>query len=136
VLSQSAANGPGAKIHEAICTRASSSVVRLYAFDTLATRKRDLRDLPLLERKRHLRDSFEDTDTLVFASAFAEAGERVFEQVRAYGQGTMGEALKLELPRRPLARLAENQGPQLPEESWTGHWGEVDAPQLVANKSA
>lgn len=58
---------------------------RLYAFDMLARKKRDLRGLPLLERKRYLRDAFEDTGTLVFANAIVEAGEWVFEQVQQYG---------------------------------------------------
>jgi bifunctional non-homologous end joining protein LigD len=67
---------------------------RLYAFDMLAVRNRDLRGLPLLERKRYLRDAFEDNGTLVFASSVVEAGEWVFEQVQALGfEGMMAKRL-------------------------------------------
>ncbi|KDR38090.1 hypothetical protein [Caballeronia glathei] len=38
---------------------------RLYVFDVLAAGGRDLRALPLLERKELLRDSFDNTDVLV-----------------------------------------------------------------------
>jgi bifunctional non-homologous end joining protein LigD len=58
---------------------------RLYAFDMLAIRKRDLRAIPLIDRKRYLRDAFQDSGTLVFASAIIGAGEWVFEQVQVYG---------------------------------------------------
>jgi bifunctional non-homologous end joining protein LigD len=54
---------------------------RLYIFDMLAIGARDLRGLPLLERKAHLRDSFDNSDTLVFVNGIADAGEWVFEQV-------------------------------------------------------
>jgi bifunctional non-homologous end joining protein LigD len=54
---------------------------RLYTFDALAVGHRDLRGLPLMDRKAFLRDSFEDTGTLVFVNGIVEAGEWVFEQV-------------------------------------------------------
>lgn len=57
---------------------------RLYAFDVLAMGHRDLRGLPLVERKAYLRDIFEDTGTLVFVNGIVEAGEWVFEQVAAH----------------------------------------------------
>jgi bifunctional non-homologous end joining protein LigD len=63
---------------------ALSHPARLYAFDMLATGNRDLRSLPLSERKAHLRDSFENTGALVFVNGIVEAGEWVFEQVVAY----------------------------------------------------
>jgi bifunctional non-homologous end joining protein LigD len=67
---------------------------RLYAFDMLAARKCDLRGLPLIGRKQYLRDSFEDSATLIFTNAIIDAGEWVFEQVRAYGfEGMMAKRL-------------------------------------------
>jgi bifunctional non-homologous end joining protein LigD len=43
-----------------------------------------LRDLPLVERKAILRDSFDDTRSLVYVQGIATAGEWVFEQVRSH----------------------------------------------------
>lgn len=62
---------------------------RLYLFDMLATRKRDLRELPLIDRKRYLRDAFDDTDRLLFSKGIVGAGEWVFEQAKHYGFGGM-----------------------------------------------
>jgi bifunctional non-homologous end joining protein LigD len=56
---------------------------RLYVFDMLAS-KRDLRGLPLIERKAILRDSFEDTDTLSFVSGIIGDGIAVFGLVRQH----------------------------------------------------
>lgn len=56
---------------------------RLYVFDMLAN-KRDLRGLPLIERKAILRDSFDDTDTLSFVSGVIGDGMAVFELVKQY----------------------------------------------------
>jgi ATP-dependent DNA ligase len=54
---------------------------RLYVFDMLAN-KRDLRGLPLIERKAILRDSFEDTDSLSFVSGVIGDGIAVFKLVQ------------------------------------------------------
>lgn len=68
---------------------------RLYLFDMLATGARDLRGLPLLERKRFLRDSFEDTGTLVFANGIIGAGLEVFELVKQHGfEGMLAKRLQ------------------------------------------
>ena len=61
-----------------------ASPARLYLFDILTLGNRDLRGLPLIERKGFLRDSFEDTKKLVFANGVTEAGEWVFEQVEEH----------------------------------------------------
>ncbi|MDB6082225.1 MAG: dependent ligase, partial [Gammaproteobacteria bacterium] len=67
---------------------------RLYAFDMLTIGDRDLRGLSLLERKGFLRDSFEDTKTLVFANGIVGAGTWVFEQVEAHGfEGMLAKRL-------------------------------------------
>jgi bifunctional non-homologous end joining protein LigD len=57
---------------------------RLYVFDMLAN-KRDLRGLPLIERKAILRDSFEDSDALSFVSGVIGDGVAVFGLVQQYG---------------------------------------------------
>ena len=56
---------------------------RLYAFDLLATGERDVRALPLIQRKQLLRDTFDNNDTLVYVSGIVTAGEWVFEQAKA-----------------------------------------------------
>jgi bifunctional non-homologous end joining protein LigD len=66
-------------------TAARLHPARLYVFDMLATGTRDLRPLPLLERKRFLRDAFDDTDSLVFVNGIIGAGAEVFELVKQYG---------------------------------------------------
>lgn len=53
---------------------------RLFVFDILVTGKRDLRGLPLRDRKLLLRDTFDDTDKLVYATGVPDAGEWAFEQ--------------------------------------------------------
>ncbi len=58
---------------------------RLYLFDIMASGDADLRDLPLVERKAHLRDCFDNTDTLVYSSSVVGDGESVFALVRRYG---------------------------------------------------
>jgi len=82
---------------EKLLSRSSTSIVsrvlaasiaspaRLYVFDILTLGNRDLRGLPLLERKGFLRESFTDTKTLVFVNGIIAAGEWVFEQVEAHG---------------------------------------------------
>lgn len=56
---------------------------RLYLFDALSLDGEDLRALPLVERKSHLREAFTDTKTLIFANGIVGAGEWVFEQAQA-----------------------------------------------------
>ncbi|BCF95382.1 DNA ligase [Paraburkholderia largidicola] len=54
---------------------------RLYIFDVMALNGRDLRGLPLVTRKDHLRDCFDNTPTLIYVNGIVGAGEWVFEQV-------------------------------------------------------
>lgn len=56
---------------------------RLYLFDALSIDGEDLRALPLHERKERLRDSFVDTQTLIYASGVRGAGEWVFERAKS-----------------------------------------------------
>lgn len=71
-------------------TRAAKSVkaaarldpARLYVFDALSVDGEDLRALPLSERKEHLRESFSNTQTLIYASGLEGAGEWVFERAK------------------------------------------------------
>jgi bifunctional non-homologous end joining protein LigD len=62
---------------------ARENPARLYVFDMMASDGRDLRRLPLAERKGLLRDSFDDTGTLVYVSGVVSAGVWVFKQVQA-----------------------------------------------------
>jgi bifunctional non-homologous end joining protein LigD len=55
---------------------------RLYVFDMLANGKRDLRKLPLSARKEILRDSFENTGTLIYVIGVPTVGSWVFEQAQ------------------------------------------------------
>ncbi|MGT2477718.1 ATP-dependent DNA ligase [Paraburkholderia terrae] len=57
---------------------------RLYVFDILASGKNDFRDRPLFERKERLRDSFDDTARLVYATHVDGMGEFVFEQMQLH----------------------------------------------------
>jgi bifunctional non-homologous end joining protein LigD len=68
---------------------ASKHPARLYLFDMLATGKRDIRGLPLVDRKRFLADSFESTKTLIVVSSIVAAGEWVFEQAITHGMEGM-----------------------------------------------
>lgn len=54
---------------------------RLYLFDIMANNGRDLRGLPLVTRKEHLRGCFHDTKTVIFVNGIVGAGHWVFEQV-------------------------------------------------------
>jgi bifunctional non-homologous end joining protein LigD len=56
---------------------------RLYVFDMLASKK-DLRGLPLIERKAILRNSFEDTDRLSFVNGLVGDGVAVFKLVQQH----------------------------------------------------
>jgi bifunctional non-homologous end joining protein LigD len=58
---------------------------RLYFFDILAAEGQDLRRLPLSERKVRLRESFNNTSHLIYASGIEIAGEWVFDQAKALG---------------------------------------------------
>lgn len=58
---------------------------RLYVFDMLTSGSRDLRGLPLSERKAHLRDAFADTRTLIYPSGVVGVGTWVFEQAVKHG---------------------------------------------------
>jgi bifunctional non-homologous end joining protein LigD len=105
---------------------------RLYAFDRLATRKRDLRGQSLIDRKRYLRDAFEDDGTLIFANAIIEAGEWIFEQVRAYGfEGMMAKRVNSSY-RAGRSREWLNQVARLPEKGRAGHRGEVVKKRALA----
>jgi bifunctional non-homologous end joining protein LigD len=67
---------------------------RLYVFDMLADGERDIRQLPLVERKGVLRDSFENTAVLVYVTGIVAAGAWVFEQVKAHDfEGMVGKRL-------------------------------------------
>jgi bifunctional non-homologous end joining protein LigD len=62
---------------------AKSDPARLYVFDALSIGGEDLRALALLARKERLRDSFDDTRTLIYASGIQGAGEFVFGQAQS-----------------------------------------------------
>jgi bifunctional non-homologous end joining protein LigD len=73
---------------------ANENPARLYIFDLLALDGRDVRGLPLLERKAHLRDVFDDSETLVFVNGILEQGCAVFEQIVALDlEGMVGKRL-------------------------------------------
>ena len=61
-----------------------NSPARLYVFDMLAKGQLDLRVQPLIDRKKRLRDKFDDTLTLVYVTDVEGLGELVFEQVLAH----------------------------------------------------
>lgn len=73
---------------------AKSDPARLYVFDALAIDGEDIRGLPLTERKARLRDNFDDTRTLIYASGIEGAGDFVF-----------GEVVKLDLEGMVAKRL-------------------------------
>jgi bifunctional non-homologous end joining protein LigD len=62
---------------------ATERPARLYVFDLLAFDSRDVRGLPLLERKRLLRDVVDDSSLLVFVNGILTLGCAVFDQVTA-----------------------------------------------------
>ncbi|MFL9903055.1 DNA ligase [Paraburkholderia fungorum] len=62
---------------------AKADPARLYIFDALSIDGEDLRGLWLLERKERLRDSFDDTRTLIYASGVRGMGEFVFGQAQS-----------------------------------------------------
>jgi bifunctional non-homologous end joining protein LigD len=64
---------------------AKTDPARLYVFDALVIGGIDLRNLPLTERKLYLRDSFDNTGTLIYASGIEDEGKLVFEHVQELG---------------------------------------------------
>ncbi|MCZ0933914.1 MAG: DNA ligase D [Gemmatimonadetes bacterium] len=63
-----------------------------YAFDLLAFDDRDLRDLPLSERRRHLRDVVPEAGPIRFSEHFEGCGEALFGQVQEMGlEGIMAK---------------------------------------------
>lgn len=67
---------------------------RLYVFDLLAAGARDLRELPLIQRKEMLRDTFDDAAALIYVTGVVAAGAWVFEQaVRHDFEGMIGKRL-------------------------------------------
>lgn len=64
---------------------ARSDPARLYVFDALSIDDVDLRSLPLTERKVHLRKSFDNTQTLIYASGVKGEGLLVFNEVENLG---------------------------------------------------
>jgi bifunctional non-homologous end joining protein LigD len=64
---------------------AKADPARLYIFDALSIDGADIRALPLTERKMHLRESFENSNTLIYASGIEDEGKLVFEHVEELG---------------------------------------------------
>jgi bifunctional non-homologous end joining protein LigD len=64
---------------------AKSHPARLYVFDALSIEGADIRALPLMERKLHLRKSFDNTNTLIYASGIEGEGKMVFDAVEGLG---------------------------------------------------
>jgi len=59
----------------------SAEARRFCAFDLLALNGRDLRDQPLIERKRQLRDTLPECPQLLFVDHIEERGEELFNVV-------------------------------------------------------
>jgi ATP-dependent DNA ligase len=57
---------------------------RIFVFDMLLSGKLDLRQLELTERKARLRDTFDNTQWLVYVTDVECIGELVFEQVKIH----------------------------------------------------
>jgi bifunctional non-homologous end joining protein LigD len=73
---------------------AKSDPARLYVFDALSIDGADLRGLPLTERKLHLRRSFDNTRTLIYASGIEGEGKMVFDAVEGLGlEGMMAKRM-------------------------------------------
>ncbi|MCX5544684.1 DNA ligase [Paraburkholderia sp. CNPSo 3076] len=82
------------KLPKNVIVAARKNPARLFLFDMMIGGRRDLRALPMLERKVHLRDAFDDTPTLVFSSSINGAGEAVFDEVRRHGfEGMLAKRL-------------------------------------------
>jgi bifunctional non-homologous end joining protein LigD len=73
---------------------AKADPARLYVFDALSVGGADLRELRLTERKVHLRKSFDNTRTLIYASRIEDEGKLVFDQVEELGlEGMMAKRM-------------------------------------------
>ncbi|HKR43337.1 MAG TPA: DNA ligase [Paraburkholderia sp.] len=82
------------KLAKNVIVAARQNPARLFLFDMMIGGGRDLRALPVPERKAHLRDAFEDTPTLVFSSSIIGAGEAVFDEVQRHGfEGLLAKRL-------------------------------------------
>ncbi|BCG04741.1 hypothetical protein PPGU19_093090 (plasmid) [Paraburkholderia sp. PGU19] len=74
------------------------------------------REEPLTERKTWLHDSFDDTETLVYASGVVGLGVLVFQEVRKYGVegmvpvGSQGRPSGFEILNHGLWRADDERG--------------------------
>jgi bifunctional non-homologous end joining protein LigD len=85
-----------ARMSMAMRVRAAAKLhpARLYIFDLLAAGDQDLRELPLIQRKEMLRDTFDDTAILVYITGILSAGAWVFEQAASNDfEGMVGKRL-------------------------------------------
>jgi bifunctional non-homologous end joining protein LigD len=64
---------------------AKSDPARLYVFDALSVDGADIREMPLTDLQLHLRGSFDNTSTLIYASGVEEEGNLVFGEVEGLG---------------------------------------------------
>lgn len=62
---------------------AKAAPARLYLFDALSIAGTDVRGLPLSDRKSRLRDSLDETQTIIYARGVLAVGKWVFEQLQA-----------------------------------------------------
>lgn len=65
---------------KSVAAASRADPARLYVFDALSVDGKDLRALPLSERKERLRELFDDTRTLIYARGVQGAGDWVFEK--------------------------------------------------------
>ena len=83
-----------ARLSRALDVRRASfeTPASFYAFDLLAFDDHDLRDLPLSERRRFLRDVVPEAGPIRFSEHFEGCGEALFRQVREMGlEGIMAK---------------------------------------------
>ena len=74
-----------------VATLARHHPVVLYAFDLLYLNGRDLRGLPLIERKKLLKDVLQPTDVVRYSEHFSD-GKALFEAVKQQGvEGIVGK---------------------------------------------
>ncbi|MGF6792794.1 DNA ligase [Paraburkholderia sp. 35.1] len=107
---------------------ARENPARLYVFDMLASGRRNLRTLPLDTRKRHLRDSFENTAALVYTSGIVGAGEWVWEQVIAHGfEGMVAKRLASSYQGRRSPDWLKVKNPNYGRPAALG-WGRSSSP--------
>lgn len=79
-LQQGARTSVAPRVREAL----REHPARLYIFDMLADAERDIRHLPLVERKQILRDSFDNPLQLVYFVGIVAAGTWVLERVEQH----------------------------------------------------